>query len=104
MANADTGATGSYIATRDTSCVTNVKSCTPITQIEVQVANGQVIISSHMGDLHSPDGSTLKAYIFPGISGSLLSISQFLDVGYTVTYSREKVASMKGKQELFAGF
>ena len=103
MANADTGATGSYIATWDINCLHNVRTCTPESQISVQVANGQVISSSHVGNLQIPDGSTLKAYIFPGISGSLLSISQFVDVGYTVIYSKNKVAFCKSDKELFAG-
>ena len=103
LANADSGATGSYIAMRDTKCLNSVVPCTVATQVSVQVANGQVIVSSHVGELHAPDGSKLKAYIFPSISGSLLSISQFVDVGYTVLYSKDKVAFLKGEQEVFVG-
>ena len=83
-ANADSGASGNYVAVRDTNCLHNVIPCSSTSKILVQVANNQTIVSSHTGELHAPDGSILKAYIFPGISGSLLSISQFVDVGYTV--------------------
>jgi hypothetical protein len=99
MADADTGATGSYIATRDTQCLNNIVSCTPSLQISVQVANGQIITSSHEGELQVPDGIILKAFIFTGINGLLLSISQLVDVGYTVVYTKNKVAFCKGDQE-----
>ena len=103
FANADTGATGSYIATRDIKCLSNVIACTTASAITVQVANGEVIVSSHIGELHVPDGPVVKAFIFPGISGSLLSISQFVDIGYTVVYSKDKVAFRKDDREVFCG-
>ena len=96
MANADTGATGSYIAIRDIECLHDVLPCSQASQIHVQVAYGQIMTSSYIGELRVPDGDIIKAYIFPGISASLLSISQFVDVGYTVIYSRDKVAFKKG--------
>ena len=103
IVSAHTGATGSYIATRDINCLHNVIQCSLSSQILVQVANGQVIASSHVGDLQLPDGDTIKAYIFPGISGSLLSISQFVDAEYTVIYSRDKVVFTKDEREIFTG-
>ena len=48
LANADTGATGTYIATRDMKCLQNVQMCNPTSQIHVQVANGETIASSHV--------------------------------------------------------
>jgi hypothetical protein len=102
-ANADTGASGAYLATRDKKYLQNVKACTPSTQIVVQVANDQTIISSHEGELHVPDGSVLKAYIFPEISGSLLSISQFVDIGFTVAYDYDGVSFTKNKTTVFTG-
>ncbi len=94
-ANADTGASGSYIATRDVDCLYNLKPCTASTQISVKVASGNIIMSSHIGELRIPDGSTLTAYVFPGISDSLLSISQFVDIGFTVIYSADDVKFIK---------
>ena len=43
LANADTGATGSYIATRDIESIQNVALCSESSQIHVQVANGEII-------------------------------------------------------------
>ena len=103
LANADTGASGTYIALRDIKCISNVIPCSPANQVPVQVANGQKILSSHMGELQVPGGATLKAYIFPGISGSLLSISQLVDMGFKVIYSKNKASFRKGGREIFTG-
>ena len=103
MANTDTGVTGSYIATRDTQCLHNVVSCNPATIIQVEVANGQTITSSHVGQLRLPDGTALTAYSFPDISGSLLSVSQLVDHGYTAVYNAEKVKFIKDDAVIFSG-
>jgi len=103
LANADTGATGSYIAKRDAKCINNVVPCTPANQVAVEVANGQIITSTHVGELQVPDGAAIEAFVIPAISNSLLSISQVVDVGFTVIYSKDKVAFMKDKQEVFSG-
>jgi hypothetical protein len=95
FANADTKASGTYIATRDTNSLHNIISCTTTSQISVQVANGQIITSSHVGDLQVPDGSKLRAYMFAGISGSLLSVSQLVDIGFIVTYNSNNVEFIK---------
>ena len=102
-ANADSGASGNYIAVKDTSCLRNLTACTSTTQISVQVANNQVIQSSHIGELHVPGDVIMKAYIFPHINGSLLSISQFVDVGFIVTYTSNKVEFIKNNQLVFVG-
>jgi hypothetical protein len=91
VANADSGSSGVYIATRDISCLSNVESCNNFNKINVTVANGQSIASSHIGQLRVPSGHTITAYIFPNINGSLLSVSSFVDLGYIVSYSEKKV-------------
>ena len=102
-ANADTGATGTYIAKRDIHCVDNVSTCRPESKISVQVANGQAITSTHEGNLYTPDGSVMKAHIFPDISDSLLSVSQLVDLGFTAEYDSTGVKFSKNKSVIFKG-
>ena len=61
----DTGATGVYIHTRDTKCLTNVRPCTVQDQIKVTVANGNFVTSTHIGDLILPSGQKIISYFFP---------------------------------------
>ena len=103
-ANADTGASGTYIAMRDIECIQNITPCSATSRISVQVANGQIISLSHVGELKVPDGTTLKAYIFAEISGSLLSVSQLVDMGFTVVYNSKNVEFIKNNITLFCGY
>ena len=103
LANADTGATGSYLATRDIKCLQNVLACSPNSQIHVEVANGEIIISSHVGELNLPDNTVIKAFIFPKLSGSLLSVSQLIDSGFSALFDSEKVEFIKNKKAVFSG-
>ena len=50
-----------------------------------------------------PGGDTLQAYIFPEINGSLISVSTFVDIGYTVTYDNKIVAFKKNDVIIFEG-
>ena len=83
---------------RDISCLSDIQQCSDANRIKVIVANGHSIESSHIGKLFVPSGHTISAYIFPGINGSLLSVSSFVDLGYIVSYSSDKVEfSLQGK-------
>ena len=76
-ANADSGSSGEYFATKDIDCVSNVQACSPVQSIAVTVANGQSIRSTHFGVIRLPSGHEIVAHIFPDLNGSLLSISSF---------------------------
>ncbi len=55
-------------------------------QISVAVANGTLLRSTHHGFLDVPGHGPMLAYVFPQLKGSLLSISQLVNVGLYVTY------------------
>jgi hypothetical protein len=69
----------------------------------VKVANGNVITSTHIDTITAPDGSIVKAHLFPNIETSLLSISEFIDHGYTVIYEKHAVKFVKDNQIVFTG-
>ena len=100
----DGGASGNYITVRAGDFFKNKIRCNATNQITVQVANGQSITSTHTTKLVVPGGDTLQAYIFPEINGSLISVSTFVDIGYTVTYDKEKVTFRKNKAIVFEGY
>ena len=102
-ANADSGSTGEYFALKDIDCVTNVQPCSPAQSISVTVANGQSIRSTHFGALQLPSGHQVTAHIFPDINGSLLSISSFVDLGYKVVYTAQKVEFIFNEFVMFEG-
>jgi hypothetical protein len=52
-ANADSGASGNYVAVRDTNCLHNVILCSSTSKILVQVANYQTNVSRHTGELNA---------------------------------------------------
>ena len=103
FANADTGATGHYLSIKDISFLRDIKLCTPATQILVQVANGEVSISSHYGYLDIPGAGSMLAYLFPNFAGSLISISQIVNLGLTVTYCGNFVTMIKDNVTIFQG-
>ena len=86
--NADSGSTGTYIAVRETNKLTEVEPCTHASRIGVMVANGHTIFSSHTALLMLPSGHSLRAFIFADLKTSLLSISDLVDIGYRITYSK----------------
>ena len=65
VVNADSGSSGIYIAVKDTNCLIDVQQCTKQNKIQVTVANGHNIESSHIGKLIVPSGHNIAAYIFP---------------------------------------
>ena len=103
IANADTGATGNYISLSDIKCVRDIQISTPHEQIKVQVANGKVELSSHHGYLDVPGAGAMIAYIFPTFKGSLISISQIVNLGLTVTYCNNFVTFLKDNIPIFQG-
>ena len=90
-ANADSGATGNYLTVGDISVLRDVCFSSPTQQISVAVANGTLLQSTHHGFLDVPGHGAMIAYIFPQLKGSLLSISQLVNVGLRVTYCADFV-------------
>ena len=90
-ANADSGTTGNYLAVADISVLRDVCISSPTEQISVAVANGTLLQSTHHGYLDVPGHGAMIAYIFPQLKGSLLSISQLVNVGLRVTYCADFV-------------
>ena len=101
--NADSGSTGTYIAVRDKNALTDIQPCTAFSRISVTVANGQNILSSHTGNLVVPSGHVLRAHIFSELNTSLLSISDLVDLGYRIIYSKLKVEFDLGGTVVFEG-
>ena len=86
LANADSGATGTYLRLADIKVLRDVKMSSPIDQITVAVAEGTLIKSTHYGFLDVPGHGAMIAHIFPQLSGSLLSISQLVNLGLHASY------------------
>ena len=101
--NADSGSSGTYIAVKDSSKITDVQLCTPASRIGVMVANGQTIFSTHTGSLILPSGHLLRAHIFADLNTSVLSISDLADIGYEITYSKLKVDFKLSNTVMFEG-
>jgi len=89
--NADSGATGNYLTVADISVLRDVCTSSPAQQITVAVANGTLLQSTHHGFLDVPGYGAMIAYIFPQLKGSLLSISQLVNLGLRVTYCADFV-------------
>ena len=71
LANADSGATGTYLRLADINVLRDVKMSSPTDQITVAVAEGTLIKSTHYGFLDVPGHGAMIAHIFPQLSGSL---------------------------------
>ena len=91
LANADSGATGNYLTVADIGVLRNVCLSSQTDQISVAVANGTLLQSTHHGYLDVPGHGAMIAYIFPQLKGSLLSISQLVNVGLKVMYCADYV-------------
>ena len=91
QANADSGATGNYLAVADISALRDVCISSPSQQISVAVADGALLQSTHHGFLDVPGHGPMLAYIFPQLKGSLLSISQLVKLGLRVIYCADFV-------------
>jgi hypothetical protein len=101
--NADSGSSGTYVAIRDSSALVDVRATTQSSRIGVMVANGETMFSSHTGALMLPSGHLLRAHIFAELNTSLLSISDLVDVGYEITYSKLKVDFKLDNATIFEG-
>jgi hypothetical protein len=86
LANADSGATGTYLKLADIKVLRDVKSSSKTDQITVAVAEGTLIKSTHHGYLDVPGHGAMIAHIFPQLQGSLLSISQLVNLGLHASY------------------
>ena len=80
LANADSGATGTYLRLADIKVLRDVKISSTTDQITVAVAEGTLIKSTHHGYLDVPGHGAMIAHIFPQLQGSLLSISQLVNL------------------------
>jgi hypothetical protein len=61
------------------------------------------MFSSHTGSLMLPSGHLLRAHIFSELNTSLLSISDLVDIGYEITYSKAKVDFTMEGTSIFEG-
>ena len=80
LANADSGATGTYLRLADIKVLRDVKMSSPKDQIMVAVAEGTLIKSTHCGYLDVPGHGPMLVHIFftiPGITTLNLSVSQY---------------------------
>ena len=111
LANADSGATGTYLRLADIKVLRDVKISSPTHQITVAVAEGTLIRSTHYGFLDVPGHGAMIAHIFPQLSGSLLSISQLVNLGLHASYcsnfvtffDRDEKAVVQGNRDLRTG-
>ena len=99
-ANADTGATGNYLTLSDISVLREVKQSSPSEQISVAVATGALVRSTHHGYLDVPGHGSMIAYCFPGLKGSLLSVSALVNVGLHVLYCKDFVTAFDAEENV----
>jgi hypothetical protein len=94
LANADTGTTGHYFAIKDISTLSNVRKAHKHEKIGVTMPNGLTIHNSHIGELNltALPINARRAYIFPDLQGSLISIGDLCDEGYIAVYTKSKVS------------
>ena len=104
LANADSGATGTYLRLADIKVLRDVKMSSPKDQITVAVAEGTLIKSTHYGYLDVPGHGPMLAHIFPQLQGSLLSISQLVNMGLHASYCSNSVTFFDcDNKEVFQG-
>ena len=85
-ANTDSGATENYLTLKDIRWLSNIAAMLPEDAITVHVADGNSIRSTHSGTLHVPGVGDMRAYIFPGLQGSLISISALVNMGLSALF------------------
>ena len=100
LANADSGATGNYLGLPDMKILRDVKVSSPTERIAVAVAEGTLIYSTHHGYLDVPAHGPMMAYIFPQLKGSLLSISELVNVGLHLVYCKNFVTAFDNKDNV----
>ena len=92
LANADSGASGTYLRVEDIRVLTNVQESNA-EQLMVAVATGTLIRSTHHGYLNIPGHGPIIVHVFPALKGSLLSISQLVDLGLRVSYCKRFITA-----------
>ena len=100
VGNMDSGTTGMYFATKDANILRNTEVSTGI---KVRQPDGTYIVATHKGILDIPHVGPTPAYIFKSLVGSLISISELVDLGLVVVYRKENVIVYKGKKEILKG-
>ena len=104
LANVDSGATGNYLTLADIGVLRDVRISDQNEQISVAVANGMLLRSTHHGYLDVPGHGHMIAHIFPDLRGSLLSVSQLVNVGLGVTYCNNFITAFdKNSNIVFQG-
>jgi hypothetical protein len=91
-ANADTGASGNYIATRDMSSLIDVRPA-GAESIVVSLPDSTTNVSTHIGLLnfpHLPLAARI-AHVVPDFTGSLLSVGTMCDNGMIAVYTDSDV-------------
>jgi hypothetical protein len=92
----DSGCTGHFLLV-NAPCLNKVKSRNPL---KVRLPNGATMESSHTADLDIPElnSAASKAHVFPGMTHhSLLSVVQFCNKGYIVTFKQDTVTICNSK-------
>jgi hypothetical protein len=73
----------------------------------VRLPNGATVDSSHTSELDIPElnAAASKAHVFPGMANhSLLSVEQFCDKGYIVTFKQDTVTICdSGNSQIISG-
>ncbi len=104
LANVDSGATGNYLTLADIHVLRDVQISNQVEQISVAVANGMLLRSTHHGFLDVPGHGQMIAHIFPALKGSLLSVSQLVNIGLGVTYCNNFITAFdKDSKIVFQG-
>jgi hypothetical protein len=91
-ANADTGATGHYIALPDSTSLVDLRPA-GADFITVSLPDGATTKSTHIGLLNFPTLplGARTAHVFPDFVGSLLSIGQLCDNGMSASFTKNSV-------------
>jgi hypothetical protein len=93
LANADTGATGHFMAISDLPYLINI---TPVAQpLTVTLPDGSTMQSTHTAELNFPQipPTARTCHVFPALAatGSLLSIGKLCDSGCQAIYDKDSV-------------
>ena len=94
FATADTGATGTYLKLEDIGVIRDIILSSVGDQVVVAVADGTLLKSTHHGFLNIPGHGKIIAHVLPQLKGSLLSISQLVDLGLHVTHCSKWVKAV----------
>ncbi len=78
LANLDSGTTGTYLRLENIKILRDMKSSAP--------AEGTLIRSTHHGYFNVLGHGAMLVHIFPQLRGSLVSISQLVDLGLHTSY------------------